>query len=684
VSLGVLHRRMVSAMGLTALWAYVAGAGSSPATLMAGGAMGLSLLWLPPASWGAWIERFARVGVMALFGWTLWISLVVGQDFMAPVMGILLFLLGVEALRPLEMKNDTRLYTLAFALLIAATAFYPGLGFAAGFASFVAAATLAMLAGFLRRQSERFGSPEPRIGRRFLGMTAALSMGIVAASALMFVLFPRLPRQWNVQGRRPGGGEMAGFSDEVSIGSFGGSIAANPEVMFRVEFPGGPPPSVGSIHWRGRSFDTFDGERWSRRRTGFYSDLRTDAYAGRWGGPFREVRIFGGPPGAFVAFGPPPLITVRPRSAVRVFRDGAGDVLLFGSDNPVYDAIYSAARPMDAQLREAAGVDGPARRAYLQVPRVDRAVLRLADSLTAGREARIDQVRAVEAWLQRELRYTLDLPRTRQDATLEGFLFRRRAGHCEYFSTAMAVLLRAKGIPARNVNGFLGGEWNDNGQYLAVTGNNAHSWVEVWFPEWGWVTFDPTPPADRATLVEGGTGTWAWPALFWLDGVEYRWYKWVVDYNLERQLSVFRGIAESFGRGGGSGPYGGGGSRGNGRGPVAPWALGAIGIALLAWMATRRRGDALPPEARAYLGLRRAYARAGYAAADDDGPLAFAETLARASAPGADAAGRAVDLYVAARFSGRPADDGVRRELAEHAAAARGELRRAKRGRSRV
>ncbi|HEU4454800.1 MAG TPA: DUF3488 and transglutaminase-like domain-containing protein [Longimicrobium sp.] len=682
MSLATLHRRLVSAMSLAALWAYVSGAGSSPATLAAGGALGLSLLWLPPPSWGAWIERVTRVGVMALFAWTLWVSLVAGRDFMAPVMGILLFLLGTEALRPVDAKNDVRLYTLAFALLIAATAFYPGLGFAAGFASFVALATLAMMAGFLRRQSERFGTPEPRMGRRFLGVTAALSMGIVAASALLFVLFPRLPRQWNVQGRRPGGGEMAGFSNEVSIGQFGGSIAGNPEVMFRVEFPEGPPPTAESIHWRGRSFDNFDGERWSRRRTGFYSDLRAETYAARWGGPFREVRIFGGPPGASVAFGPAPLLMVRPRSAVRVFRDGAGDVLLFGSDNPVYEAISTAAHPFDAQLRQAEGEDGPARRAYLQLPRLDPAVRRLADSLTAGRAARIDQVRAIESWLQRELSYTLDLPRTRQDATLEGFLFRRRAGHCEYFSTAMAVLLRTQGIPARNVNGFLGGEWNQNGRYLAVTGNNAHSWVEVWFPEWGWVTFDPTPPAERADVVEGGTGTWAWPALFWLDGVEYRWYKWVVDYNLERQLAFFRGVANAFGRDGDAGGYGGAGD--SERGPLAPWALGAVGVLLLAWIATRKRAEALPPEARAYLGLRRAYARAGFAAGGGDGPLAFAEALARETAPGADAAGRAVEIYVAARFSGHPADEAARRELAAHAAAARGELRRAKRGRNRV
>ena len=62
----------------------------------------------------------------------------------------------------------------------------------------------------------------------------------------------------------------------------------------------------------------------------------------------------------------------------------------------------------------------------------------------------------------------------------------------------MAILLRAAGVPTRNVNGFLGGEWNEYGGYIAVRGGDAHSWVEVWFEGVGWVTFDPTPAAAPA------------------------------------------------------------------------------------------------------------------------------------------------------------------------------------------
>ncbi|HEX8906486.1 MAG TPA: DUF3488 and transglutaminase-like domain-containing protein, partial [Longimicrobiaceae bacterium] len=577
------------------------------------------------------------IGILALFAWMVYGAFVLRQDFMPGVTAMLLFLLGGEALRPLEARNDMRLYSLTFALLIAATAFYPGVAFAAGFIAYVALAVLAMMVGYLRRESERFrGGGQVRVGRGFLWSTAALSLVTLAMSAAVFVLFPRLPRAWTMQGRRGSGGEVAGFSERVSIGEFGGRIGSNPEVMFRVEFPDGPPADVGSIHWRGRSFNVFDGAEWRRTRTTAAADLLPGAYARRWGAPFRRMRIFGGPPGADVLFGPHPVLLVRPRSAVRPYRGRSGDVFFSGSDNPVYTIVSSAARPTDEQLRRA-GPDAPGLREYVQLPALEPRVWRLADSLAAGKTARIDQVRAVEAWLHDNFRYTLDLPASESEATLEGFLFRRRAGHCEYFSTALAVLLRARGIPARNVNGFLGGEWNRSGRYLAVTGNDAHSWVEVWFEGWGWVTFDATPPDRGAVVARGAGASWLWPARMWMDGVEYRWYKWVMDYDLDRQLDVFRGIGSVFSRGEGAEAV----PSPTRRAPVrvaAPWvmAVGGAGVLLLLARRHRRRRNRLAPESRAYLRLRRAYARAGWAGEDGDGPLAFAETLARERAPGAD------------------------------------------------
>jgi hypothetical protein len=359
---------------------------------------------------------------------------------------------------------------------------------------------------------------------------------------------------------------------------------------------------------------------------------------------------------------------------VRVIRDGRGDILTFGTDAPVYTFMSAAPAPRDAWLRVAEGPDDPDLAAYLQLPPLSPRVRALADSLMAGKATRYDQVDAVEEWLKNEFAYTLDLPETRSLATVEGFLFRRKEGHCEYFATAMVTLLRARGIPARNVTGFMGGTWNENGKYLAVTGNDAHAWVEVWFPRYGWVTFDPTSPTSRDGAIrrERGDG-WAWPALFWWDGIEYRWYKWVIDYNLEKQLSVFRGVGDLFQRDG---------RRGGGEGgtsPALPWALGAGAVVALVWLSRGRRRRALTPEARTYLGVRRAYARAGYVGEDEAGPLDFADALEKGAAPGADSARRVVDLYVRARFAARDIGDDGRGEMDRRADAARDALRRSKR-----
>lgn len=668
-----LHRRLVSGMALAALVAYAAGAGITAAVLVSAGALVVSIAWLPPAAAGAWIERVTRVGVVGLLVWLVYAAGVLAQDFMPGVMAMLLFLLGGEALRPLDARNDMRLYSLSFALLIAATAYYPGPAFALGFVAYVGLAVLAMMVGYLRRETERFRAGEARVGRGFLWTTAALSLVTLAMSMGMFVVFPRLPRAWNVQGRRGAGGEVAGFSDRVSIAEFGGRIGRNPQVMFRAEFPGGPPANVEEIHWRGRVLESFDGQVWSfSARSG---DLAPEEYSRRWGGPYRRIRIFGGPPFIPLLFGPQPVLAVQPRSAIRTFRARSGDRYFAGSDQPVYLLWTTDARPSDDRLRMGDDSTGAPMGGALGLPPLDPRVRRLADSLTAGKARRIDQVRAVEGWLRTQFSYTLDLPSSRAEATLEGFLFRRRAGHCEYFSTAMAVLLRARGIPARNVNGFLGGEWNAGAGYLAVTGDRAHSWVEVWFPEWGWVPFDPTPAGTADLLEREARGSWLWSSRLWMDGVEYRWNRWVLDYDLDRQLGVFRGISAFFSQGAERAV-----PASTRRRPVqfaTRWLLLVLGAGLVLVLARGwRPGRRLPPASRTYLALRRAYARAGWAEASGDGPLAFAETLARDDAPGAEDAARAVDLYLRARFSDAQGDASVRDELTRRAASARAAVRR--------
>jgi transglutaminase-like putative cysteine protease len=666
-------------MALAALAAFTAGAGASPVTVVASLALLVSLYRLPPPEAGPWVERVVRAGALLLCARMGYVAFVARADFMPDVLAMLLFLLVGESLRPLVARNDMRLYALSLALMIAATAYSPGLAFAAAFVAFVALATLALMTGHLRRESERFRVSGVRVGRGFLGATAALSGVTVLCSAALFVVFPRLPRAWNVQGRPGAAQVMAGFGDQVSLGEHGTRISPNPEVAFRVEFPDWALPDPAELRWRGRSFDHFDGVRWSRSRAQAYVAGSPGRYAEGWGGPMRSYRVYGGPPGAQVLFGLHPLLRVQQRSAIRVLRDASGDVRFFGSDAPSYDAVSAAAFPPEEALR-AAPEESPSWEAqYLQLPPLSARVRRLADSLTAGQPTRLDRARAVERWLRTEFRYTLELPRDAEEARLESFLFRRRAGHCEYFSTAMAVLLRAEGIPARNVTGFLGGEWNGFGRYLVVTGNDAHSWVEVWFPGLGWVPFDPTPPGSRAVATEP-EGAWSRPAFLWLDGLQHRWYKWVFGYDLDKQIGVFRRVGDWFERGGGGrdGAWRGGSRGGGTRLPVRealPWLAGAAVLAWLLLRGGRWRRRSLAAESRAYLALRRVYARAGYGEEGEGGPLDFAEALRARGAPGAEAAARAVDLYLRARFGGEALGEDGRAEMAGALAEARSALR---------
>ncbi len=114
-------------------------------------------------------------------------------------------------------------------------------------------------------------------------------------------------------------------------------------------------------------------------------------------------------------------------------------------------------------------------------------------------------------------------------------------GHCEYFATSMALMLRSRGLPARLVNGFAGAEWNPVGAYWLVRQDHAHSWVELWFPDSGWVLFDPTPStaggldASARRSLRAQAGAWAdYGRMLWADVM--------LDYDLGNQAAGFQAI----------------------------------------------------------------------------------------------------------------------------------------------
>src|SRR2546427_456505 len=141
---------------------------------------------------------------------------------------------------------------------------------------------------------------------------------------------------------------------------------------------------------------------------------------------------------------------------------------------------------------------------YLQLPDTSQRVAAFAREVTSAASTPYGRARAIEQHLRRSYQYSLDVGTTVSADPVDDFLFTRKTGYCEHYATAMVVLLRTLGIPARLVTGFLPGVWNDFGNYYTIRQQDAHAWVEVYFPRSGWVTFAPTPSVPAAVP------SWVW------------------------------------------------------------------------------------------------------------------------------------------------------------------------------
>lgn len=644
-----LHRRLTVLMALSGLVAFAGSAGVEPlSAALAGLALLVALLWLPSPEMSKrmeqiWLPLASLLAVRALYH-----VLVVGDDVVVPVVDLLFLLLIAEALRSADAHNDIRLYSLSFALLLASTAYRPGVVFALAFVAYVSLATVALMVGHLSRQADAHRVRDIPIQRPFMMATVGLSGVTLAMSAVVFLTFPRFQRNWVGRGNTIAT-SIAGFADEVSLGTHGSRIVGNPQIVLRVEFPEGRPANLSGLYWRGRSYDDFDGVRWSRSRRLPTSLAPTAWYVDRWGGSgFLTQKIYGARLDVRVLFALHPIVDIEPHSSIQPIFDNAGDFVYWGSVSPVYTAISAIRWPAADSLRDAGRGYTPSRTHFLQLPQLPQRMRELADSITAGLDNQYDRVQAVERWFHSEFTYTLDLPASPRQATLEYFLFQRRAGHCEYFSTAMAMLLRMQGISAREVNGFLGGEWSEFGQYLAVTQNQAHAWVEVWFPGFGWVPFDPTPPGGSGEAV---AAAWFWPGRFLLDGLQHRWGKWVLDYNMESQWNLFRRLGDFFSREqevleGASGS-------GTDRNWSPLWLTLLILAGLSGVVLFTRHREVHPVETRIFLRLRESCRRAWRVRAHSLTPRSILDRLHRDGSDAVPHAEQLIRLYLETRFGGR-------------------------------
>ncbi len=180
--------------------------------------------------------------------------------------------------------------------------------------------------------------------------TGMLSVVTLVISMLVFVTFPRVSQGWAGRGETLAG-SIAGFSDEVSIGEHGSTILGNPQIVLRVEFPSGRPDDIADLHWRGRSYDRFDGVRWSRSPGLPPSTAPTTWYRDRWSPDLIEQLVYASPLDVRVLFTLHPVVQVHSESGIHPLPDNAGDLHYWGSGVPVYTNVSSAAPPPPEALR---------------------------------------------------------------------------------------------------------------------------------------------------------------------------------------------------------------------------------------------------------------------------------------------------------------------------------------------
>src|SRR6267143_1160525 len=484
------------------------------------------------------------------------------RSFLTATVHLVLFAMVVRLFSLQRTRDHYMLAALSFLMVLAAAVLTVGSVFLFSFAGFLLVAVITFVLMEMRHSvaAEQTHAQDPRVASPgvispsrgmvygLLAIAPVLMLMILAGSFLIFFLLPRISSHY-LSAYTPTSDVSTGFTDRVQLGRIG-QIQQSSAVVMHIEIQNDLQGGY-DLKWRGVALNNFDGRTWSNsyeqtqmrpaidgsyRLAPFRDPRGASAAAGR---PIR-YRVLMEPIGTNVFF-----LAERPQSLSGNFRqvsmDAGGAVYNLDAERPInrYEAESQLPAIDSDELRLAANTTPFGMDEYLKLPPLDLRISKLAEEIAAPAPSKYEKATAVEQYLSTHFGYTLELPRTLPQDPLANFLFERKKGHCEYFASSMAVMLRSLGIPARIVTGFRGGEFNDlTGQYV-VRASNAHSWVEAYFPTYGWVTFDPTPGGDLETRM-------GWSRLsLYIDAAASFWREWVINYDVTHQQTLGEGANQS-------------------------------------------------------------------------------------------------------------------------------------------
>ncbi len=543
---------------------------------------------------------------------------------------LLVVMLGLKFLETRTLRDAVLLIFLGYFLVITnflrdqtiPTAFY------------MLACTLVITATMI---SLNYARTEPpfRVQLRQAGVMLAQSVPLML---VLFLLFPRVPGPlWGLPQDTFTG--VSGLSDTMTPGSLS-RLTLSDEVAFRVKFES-EIPRLRNLYWRGPVMWDYDGRGWKVSRF-FYNvprievsgdpveyEITLEAHNRRW---LFALDVPGKvPPLAFVG----------------------GDFQLFSSDPVVKRMRYGMLSYLNATYGQAE--NRFAIRRALELPDGSNPQARsLSREL---RKKHADDLALVYEVLQmfrgQDFFYTLEPPLL-GDHPVDEFLFKTRAGFCEHYASAFAVLMRGAGIPARIVTGYQGGQINDFGNYLIVRQADAHAWTEIWLKDRGWMRIDPTsavsplrvesglsaavPGSDILPLMVRGGFEWMFQLRLSWDFMANSWNQWVLGYTPERQVWLLSraGIDNATWQ----------------KLTAMLFFLGGVIVAVFIALALRQlKGRVRDPVKAAYLRFCDKLRRKGLPRSPAEGPVDYARRVETARPDLTPAVSAITRLYIMLRYS---------------------------------
>jgi transglutaminase-like putative cysteine protease len=504
-----------------------------------------------PLLWNALL-----IGAFALFLVDL---TTVSRDLLPAGIHFLLILLNVKLVTMQDRRDYRHLYAISLMAVLASAALTTDVWYVSVFVLYLLAAVWSLLLYHLTAlygavaphppSTHAAGRPGLRITNGFFWLTNGIAVCAILLTLLIFFLLPRIS-VGILQKPRGEGLRTTGFSERVDLGMIG-SVKEDPQIVMRVEVPDQPISGRERIYLRGLAFDQYNGRSWSsvsrqRRNLGLVAEGTFGVRPGGNRGPsaasktLRQDILLEALDTSVLFAAPFPETVSGEIPAVQV--DGmTGLHLPYPSSSRIrYSVVSREHRIMpDEQTSAVLEYTTSIRDRYLQLPPGSEQLADLAGRITKGAGTPYEKTAAVLSHLLSNYTYSLNAATTTSMHPIDEFLFKRKTGYCEHYATAMVLMLRSLGIPSRLVTGFLATEWNEFGNYYTVRQRDAHAWVEVYYPQSGWMTMDPTP-SNALPLTPS-----VWVAFQRFgESLRLHWDRVFIRYSGRDQLAIIHHLRE--------------------------------------------------------------------------------------------------------------------------------------------